>query len=34
VDLTEHDDVRSLAVALSIERMLEEGRPHLRWPPR
>jgi predicted dehydrogenase len=34
VDLTEHDDVRSLAVALSIEQMLEDGRPHLRWPPR
>jgi predicted dehydrogenase len=34
VDLTEHDDVRSLAVALSIEEMLQEGRPHLRWPPR
>jgi predicted dehydrogenase len=34
VDLLEHDDVRSLAVALEIERMIEEGRPHLDWPPR
>ena len=34
VDLSEHDDVRSLGVALAIERMLSEGRPHLRWPPR
>ncbi len=34
VDLSEHDDVRSLAVALAIERMIEEGRPHLDWPPR
>ena len=34
VELVEHDDVRSLAVALEIERMLEEGRPHLDWPPR
>ena len=34
VDLSEHDDIRSLAVALSIEQMLRDGRPHLRWPPR
>ena len=34
VELLEHDDVRSLAVALEIERMIEEGRPHLDWPPR
>lgn len=34
VDLSEHDDVRSLGVALAIEEMLGEGRPHLRWPPR
>jgi hypothetical protein len=34
VELVEHDDVRSLSVALEIERMLEEGRPHLDWPPR
>jgi predicted dehydrogenase len=34
VDLVEQDDVRSLAVALEIERMIEEGRPHLDWPPR
>ena len=30
----EQDDVRSLAVALEIERMIEEDRPHLDWPPR
>jgi predicted dehydrogenase len=30
----DHDDVRSLAVALAIEDMLREGRPHLDWPPR
>jgi hypothetical protein len=30
----EQDDVRSLAVALEIERMLEEARPYLDWPPR
>ncbi len=34
VDLSEHDDVRSLGVALAIEQMLGEERPHLRWPPR
>jgi len=34
VELLEQDDVRSLAVALEIERMIEEGRPHLDWPPR
>jgi len=34
VELSEHDDVRSLAVALAIERMIQEGRPHLDWPPR
>jgi predicted dehydrogenase len=34
VELLEYDDVRSLAVALEIERMIEEGRPHLDWPPR
>ncbi len=32
--LPEYDDLRSLAVALSIERMLQDGQPHLRWPPR
>ncbi len=34
VELSEHDDVRSLAVALSVEEMLQDGRPHLRWPPK
>jgi len=34
VDLSEHDDVRSLAVALAIEEMIQEGRPHLDWPRR
>jgi predicted dehydrogenase len=34
VDFSEHDDVRSLAVALAIEEMIQEGRPHLDWPPR
>ena len=34
VDLGEHDDIRSLGVALAIERMLGEDRLHLRWPPR
>ena len=34
IELLEQDDVRSLAVALEIERMIEEGRPHLDWPPR
>jgi predicted dehydrogenase len=34
VDLSEHDDVRSLGVALAIEAMLAEECPHLRWPPR
>ena len=34
VDPTEHDDVRSLAVALAIEDMIREGRPYLDWPPR
>jgi predicted dehydrogenase len=33
VDLSEHDDVRSLEVALAIERMLGERRGHLHWPP-
>ncbi len=33
VDLSEHDDVRSLGVALAIERMLSEGQAHLDWPP-
>jgi predicted dehydrogenase len=33
-ELHEHDDVRSLGVALAIERMLTEGQVHLRWPPR
>jgi predicted dehydrogenase len=32
--LSEHDDVRSLAVALAIEGMLQDGRAHLRWPPK
>jgi len=30
----DHDDVRSLAVALAIEEMMREGRPQLDWPPR
>jgi predicted dehydrogenase len=34
VDLSEHDDARSLAVALAIERMIQEDRPQLDWPPR
>jgi predicted dehydrogenase len=34
VDHSEHEDVRSLAVALAIERMLAEGRAHQSWPPR
>ncbi|MBI4012684.1 MAG: Gfo/Idh/MocA family oxidoreductase [Candidatus Rokubacteria bacterium] len=34
VELSEHDDVRSLGVALAIEQMLGEERPYLRWPPR
>jgi len=34
VELREHDDVRSLAVALAIEEMIRDGRVHLRWPPR
>ena len=34
VDLGEHDDIRSLGVALAIEQMLGEDRPHLHWPPR
>jgi predicted dehydrogenase len=33
VDPSEHDDVRSLAVALAIERMLADGTAHLAWPP-
>jgi predicted dehydrogenase len=33
VELSEHDDVRSLAVALAIEEMIRDGRPHLDWPP-
>jgi predicted dehydrogenase len=33
VELSEHDDVRSLGVALAIERMLSEGQAHLPWPP-
>ncbi|MBI2460958.1 MAG: Gfo/Idh/MocA family oxidoreductase [Candidatus Rokubacteria bacterium] len=28
------DDLRSLAVALEIERMIREGRPETPWPPR
>jgi predicted dehydrogenase len=32
--LSEHDDIRSLGVALAIERMLAEGHVHLLWPPR
>jgi len=34
VDLSEHDDVRSLAVALAIEEMIRERRASLDWPPR
>lgn len=34
VDPPEHDDVRSLAVALAIEGMIREGRGSLDWPPR
>jgi predicted dehydrogenase len=34
MDPSEHDDVRSLAVALAIEDMIREGRPYLDWPPR
>ncbi len=34
VEWSEHDDVRSLAVALAIEGMIREGRAHLSWPPR
>ena len=34
VELNEHDDIRSLGVALAIEEMLGDGRPHLSWPPR
>jgi predicted dehydrogenase len=32
VELSEHDDVRSLAVALAIEEMVEKDRPHISWP--
>jgi predicted dehydrogenase len=34
VALSEHDDVRSLAVALAIEGMIREDRAALDWPPR
>ena len=34
VDLSEHDDVRSLAVALAIEEMIQDGRSQIDWPPR
>ncbi len=34
VDLSEHDDARSLAVALAIEQMIRDGRTHTEWPPR
>jgi predicted dehydrogenase len=34
VDLSEHDEIRSLAVALAIEEMIREGRPYIDWPPR
>jgi predicted dehydrogenase len=33
-DASEHDDVRSLAVALAIERMIREGQTSIDWPPR
>lgn len=33
VDLSEQEDVRSLAVALAIEEMIRDGRPSLDWPP-
>jgi hypothetical protein len=33
VDLGEHDDIRSLAVALAIEEMIREGRSRIDWPP-
>lgn len=33
-DLGDADDLRSLAVALEVERMIREGRPETRWPPR
>jgi len=32
VDLVEGDDLRSLAVALEIERMIREGRGETAWP--
>ena len=32
VDLPESDDIRSLAVALEIERMIREGQGELAWP--
>lgn len=34
VDLGETEDLRSLAVALEIERMIREGRSETTWPPR
>ena len=33
VELPESDDIRSLAVALEIERMIREGQGELAWPP-
>jgi hypothetical protein len=32
VELPEADDLRSLAVALEIERMIREGRGETAWP--
>jgi hypothetical protein len=32
VELPEADDLRSLAVALEIERMIREGRGEVAWP--
>ena len=32
VELPESDDIRSLAVALEIERMIREGQGELAWP--
>ena len=32
VELAESDDLRSLAVALEIERMIREGRGEMAWP--
>lgn len=33
-DLGDAEDLRSLAVALEVERMIREGRPETPWPPR